>query len=73
MSDLIKESPFYDRPRIMENDHAFAIYDGFPVSKGHALVIPKKQVVSFFELDSVAYHESLELVKKVTAFLTNEH
>ena len=53
MAELNKVSPFYDRPKIMENDHAFAIYDGFAVSKGHALVVPKKQVVTFFDLDFV--------------------
>jgi len=56
MTELNKVSPFYDRPKIMENDHAFAIYDGFAVSKGHVLVVPKKQVVTFFDLDAVAFN-----------------
>ncbi len=34
------DSPFYDKEIIIENEHAFAIYDGFPVSKGHTLVVP---------------------------------
>ncbi len=39
-----------DLERILwQNDHAFVIYDGFPVSKGHALVIPKRHNASFFE------------------------
>lgn len=73
MTELNKVSPFYDRPKIMENDHAFAIYDGFAVSKGHALVIPKKQVTTFFDLETVAYHQCFDLVKKLIVFLTNEH
>ena len=36
MTELIKDSPFYNRPRIIENDYAFAIYDGFAVSKGRS-------------------------------------
>ena len=39
-----------DPNRILwQNDHAFVIYDGFPVSKGHVLVIPKRHNVSFFD------------------------
>lgn len=37
---------------IMENDHAFAMYDGFPVTPGHTLMITKRHVSSFFELTS---------------------
>ena len=73
MTELIKDSPFYDRPRIMENDYAFAIYDGFAVSRGHALVIPKKQTASFFNLEADAYHQCFDLVKKLTIFLTKEY
>ena len=29
------QSPFIDKEKIHENKFAFAIYDGFPVSKGH--------------------------------------
>lgn len=32
-----------------ENEHAVAIYDGFPVNPGHALIIPKRHIVSLFE------------------------
>lgn len=34
---------------LWENDQAFIIYDGYPVSTGHALVIPKRHIGSFFE------------------------
>lgn len=33
-----------------ENDFAFAILDSYPVSPGHTLVIPKRLVVSVFDL-----------------------
>ena len=72
MADLIQESPFYDRARIMENDYAFAIYDGFAVSKGHSLVIPKKQVSSVFDLDNNEYHGCMDLVKSLSEFLANK-
>ncbi len=34
---------------IAENDLAFAIRDGFPVTEGHTLVIPKRVVRTWFE------------------------
>ncbi|UTY38418.1 HIT family protein [Allocoprobacillus halotolerans] len=36
---------------ILENDYAYAIFDEFPVSQGHMLIIPKKHVSHFFEAD----------------------
>ncbi len=39
-----------DRTIITENELALAIRDGFPVTEGHTLVIPKRHVVSYFEL-----------------------
>lgn len=44
--------PFCSLPTsrvVDENDHAMLILDGFPVSPGHSLVIPKRHVGSFFE------------------------
>jgi diadenosine tetraphosphate (Ap4A) HIT family hydrolase len=39
-----------DRQVITESATAYAIYDKYPVSKGHALVIPKRHVANYFEL-----------------------
>lgn len=52
--------------RIAENDEALAFYDAFPVNPGHALIIPKRHVASYFELTPTeirAMHELLSLVK----------
>lgn len=38
------------REIIVQNDLAIAFYDKNPVSKGHALIIPKRHVADFFEL-----------------------
>ena len=44
------QSPFLDnRERLFENDIGFVIYDGFPVSKGHCLIIPKRVYADYFE------------------------
>ncbi len=48
-------SPFLDRPakdRVAENDLAFAILDGFPVSPGHTLVVAKRVVATWFDATS---------------------
>jgi len=34
---------------VTENETAYAIYDGFPVNKGHMLIIPKKHIKDYFE------------------------
>ena len=65
-------SPFLDKEKILKNKHAFAIYDGFPVSKGHVLVIPNRQVKEIFELNNDEYKGCFELVKKVKDFLVKK-
>lgn len=51
---------------ITENKYAFAIYDKFPVNKGHVLVIPKRHFAGYFDAtpDEVsAFHEMIMEVK----------
>ena len=38
---------------ILSNQHGLAIRDGYPVSPGHTLIIPRRHTESFFGLDSV--------------------
>lgn len=40
----------YPQRVVSENDLAYAIRDGFPVTQGHTLVIPKRHVLDFFDL-----------------------
>ncbi|MGO0059093.1 HIT family protein [Brevibacillus fluminis] len=35
---------------ILENDLAFAIYDKYPVNKGHILILPKRHTADYFSL-----------------------
>ena len=35
---------------IIKNDHAYAIYDGYPVTEYHSLIIPFRHVPDYFEL-----------------------
>ena len=40
-----------ERDVVIENEYAFAIFDKFPVSNGHLLIIPKLHCNSYFDLD----------------------
>ena len=37
---------------VLENDFAYAIADGFPVTERHHLIIPKRHVNDYFSLDT---------------------
>ena len=50
---------------LTETTLSFAVFDSFPVSKGHALVIPKRHVVTIWELSTEEYMDVFDLVKKV--------
>jgi diadenosine tetraphosphate (Ap4A) HIT family hydrolase len=43
-------NPDKDRELLLESATAYAIYDKFPVSEGHSLIIPKKHCSDYFEL-----------------------
>ena len=44
------ESPFLkNRDRLLENSVGFVIYDGYPVSKGHCLIVPHRVYSDYFE------------------------
>ena len=43
-------------------EHAFVIRDGFPVSPGHTLIIPRRHVASFFEITGTERAELMSLL-----------
>jgi diadenosine tetraphosphate (Ap4A) HIT family hydrolase len=47
-----KTCPFCNPNRkiILENEVSYAVYDLFPVTEGHTLIIPKVHVASYFDL-----------------------
>jgi diadenosine tetraphosphate (Ap4A) HIT family hydrolase len=58
--------PFCSLPReriLGENDHAVWIRDGFPVSSGHSLVIPKRHTGSFFNTSDAERQALLDVAK----------
>ena len=62
------ESPFLNQDRwVASNKYAAAIYDGFAVSKGHTLVVPRRVVPYFFDMtekEKKACFELIDYMKK---------
>lgn len=56
------EIPCY---KVAENDKYIAFLDIFPLTKGHTLVIPKKEVDYIFDLDKETYLGLMEFSKTV--------
>lgn len=49
MKDAGFLSPFLAKPRLLESKIGFVIYDGFPVSEGHCLVVPNRVYANYFD------------------------
>ena len=56
-----------ERPLIAHNTQALAFYDINPVSRGHALIVPRQHVRTLFEADPDAYAACFALVREVLA------
>lgn len=54
---------------VTSNDLALVIRDGFPISPGHTLVIPKRHVGSFFEITTEEREAMLALLDDAKADL----
>jgi diadenosine tetraphosphate (Ap4A) HIT family hydrolase len=64
------DCPFCKMPTeqiVLENEHAKAFYDKYPVQKGHLLIVPKRHIASYFEAtedEILAIHRLLQEGKK---------
>ena len=54
---------------ILESDTAFAIFDKYPVSDGHALVIPRRHCSSYFGLTAIEQAACWQLLNDVAAII----
>jgi len=50
---------------IYENEYAFVSYDSYPVSKFHCLIIPKRHIRNYFDLDEKELNACNQLIKKI--------
>ena len=62
------EIPSY---KIAEDDNFFAFLDINPLSKGHALVVPKKEIDYIFDLDEEIYDDLFRFARKVSKAIEN--
>jgi diadenosine tetraphosphate (Ap4A) HIT family hydrolase len=72
-----KVSPFFndDQPRdlIYESATAFSFFDKYPVSVGHALIVPKRLVSNYFDLSIKEQMACWMMVNKVKSYLQNQY
>ncbi|MGF2038206.1 MAG: bifunctional class I SAM-dependent methyltransferase/HIT family protein [Nostoc sp. CmiVER01] len=57
---------------LTESATAYAIFDGYPINKGHVLVIPKRHVSNYFELPFKEQSACWFMVNQVQKILTTE-
>lgn len=66
-------SPFHDQSRwVRENTFAFAIRDGYPLSDGHTLVVPKRAMSATSELSKDELLACFELIEEIKRTLVRE-
>lgn len=58
-------NPNAERELIVETATMYAIYDKFPVNKGHTLIIPKRHIANYFELSIKEQYAYLLVLNKV--------
>jgi superfamily II DNA or RNA helicase/diadenosine tetraphosphate (Ap4A) HIT family hydrolase/HKD family nuclease len=69
------DSPFLAVPTsewLAANDHAFVIADRFPVSPGHALVVPRRAIATWWEASDDERADILALIDEVKCQLDVE-
>ena len=70
-----KPCPFcnVERQKIFETELSFAIYDGFPVNEGHALIILKRHTANYFDLSIDEQKNCIELLNRVKGILQEKY
>ncbi len=51
-----------EREILAENAHGLAFFDSFPVSRGHALIVPKRHVMTIFEMSEAEHADCFRLI-----------
>lgn len=68
-----KKCPFCsvetEREVIASSTLSLAFFDGFPVSPGHVLIIPRRHVASFFDLTKEEQQDMIRLMEDVKSII----
>lgn len=62
-----------EREIIAFSSLSIAFFDGFPVSPGHALIIPRRHVASFFDLTKDEQQDMLKLMDSVKSIIDEKY
>jgi diadenosine tetraphosphate (Ap4A) HIT family hydrolase len=61
-----------NRPILAKTNLACAFFDGFPITKGHSLIIPRRHVKTIWEMTTDEYIDAFTLVRRVKDLLQKE-
>ena len=76
LTEQIRKCPFcplLPTSVIAENATCVALRDGYPVSPGHTLIVPRRHVASFFDLTADENRDMMDLVEVVRADLDDRY
>lgn len=59
--------------KLLENDSCYAVFDGFPVSPGHVLIISKRHAQTFFDLTENEQHDMIDLLNKCKLLIDEKY
>lgn len=57
------------REILVENAHAIAVFDTYPVSPGHSLILPRRHAVTIWDLQEDEYAACYALVRELKPVL----
>ena len=66
-------SPGSDREIVAETAIVYSVYDKYPVSKGHVLIIPKRHCDDYFELTTEEQSACWKMVNGLKVILTQKY
>jgi len=55
--------------KLKENELAYAMFDGYPVTELHTLIVPKRHVRSYFELGQAEINACNQLLAEMKALI----
>lgn len=58
---------------LIENEAAYVRHDSNSLSRGHVLVVPKRHVADFFEMNSAEQGAVLELLDRARRLIEEQH
>jgi diadenosine tetraphosphate (Ap4A) HIT family hydrolase/DNA-binding XRE family transcriptional regulator len=64
---------FANRKKLFEDNLSYAVYDIAPISRGHILIVPKRNFTSFFDSLPEEKQSMLAMIDKAKSFLDREY